>query len=151
VEIVNKDGSTGVKGQVTYISPTVSRDTQSVLVKFSFVNDGSLRDRQYTKARVIWDRKPGVLVPTTAVTVVGAQKFVFVAAEEKPEEGKTAAKEPAKESAKPRLVVRQIPVQTGAIQGQAYQVVSGIKPGDRIAVDQILSLRDGTPITVSEQ
>jgi RND family efflux transporter MFP subunit len=144
VEMINKDGRAGVKGQVTYISPTVSRDTQSILVKFSFVNDGSLRDRQYSKVRVIWDRKPGLLIPTTAITSVGAQKFVFVAQQEKPKEGE-------KEAAKSQLVVRQIPVQTGTIQGQTYQVISGVKPGDRIAVSRILDLRDGTAISVSEQ
>ncbi|MEG3435942.1 efflux RND transporter periplasmic adaptor subunit [Pannus brasiliensis CCIBt3594] len=158
VETIEKDGSAGVKGQVTYISPTVSRDTQSVLVKFSFPNDGSLRDRQYTRVRVIWDRKPGLLIPTEAITSVGTQKFVFVAAEEKPGEGQRDVKKDAKkdtttpaETTGSRLVVRQVPIQVGTIQGQAYQVLSGVKAGDRIAIDQILNLRDGTPISVSQQ
>jgi RND family efflux transporter MFP subunit len=128
VEIINPDGSAGVRGQVTFISPTVSQATQSVLVKFSFTNDGSLRNNQYVRARVIWDQKPGVLIPTTA---------------EKAKEGQ--------ENAEERLVVRQKPIQVGTIQGQAYQVISGVNAGERIAVNNILSLRDGTAITVSQQ
>jgi RND family efflux transporter MFP subunit len=143
VEIINPDGSAGVRGQVTFISPTVSQATQSVLVKFAFTNDGSLRNNQYVRTRLIWDQKPGVLIPTTAVTSIGAQNFVFVAEKEKAKEGQ--------ENAKERLVVRQKPIQVGTIQGQAYQVISGVNAGERIAVNNILSLRDGTAITVSQQ
>ncbi|MBR8830006.1 MAG: efflux RND transporter periplasmic adaptor subunit [Chlorogloea purpurea SAG 13.99] len=145
VEIVKADGTPGVRGQVTYIAPSVTQNTQSILTKFSFTNDGSLRDRQYSKVRVIWDKKPGVLIPTTAITSVGAQKFVFVARSPDNKEGATPT--PSGNN----LVVRQIPIQVGTIQGQTYQVISGVKAGDQIAVSRILDLRDGTPISVSEQ
>lgn len=145
VEIIDKDGKPGVRGQVTYIAPSVTANTQSILTKFSFTNDGTLRDRQYARVRVIWDKKPGVLIPTTAITSVGAQKFVFVAQSPQAQEGSTATPSGS------NLVVRQTPIQVGTIQGQTYQVISGVKPGDKIAVSRILDLRDGTPITVSEQ
>jgi multidrug efflux pump subunit AcrA (membrane-fusion protein) len=45
-----------------------------------------------------------------------------------------------------KQVVRQQPVKLGAIQGQSYQVLDGVKPGDRIALTQLLNLKDGTPI-----
>lgn len=43
-------------------------------------------------------------------------------------------------------MVRQQPVKLGAIQGQSYQVLDGVKPGDQIALTQLLNLKDGTPI-----
>ncbi len=131
VELINRDNSPGTRGQITYIAPQVDQNAQSVLVKMAFRNDGSLRDRQYVQARVIWETQPGVLVPTSAVSSLGGQKFVFLA---QPGESENS------------LVAKQVPVEVGAIQGQSYQVVSGVKPGDRIAVSRILDLKDGRAI-----
>lgn len=116
-------------GSINFISPEVDTGNQAILTKARFSNqNGSLRDRQFVRARVIWSKLPGVLIPTAAVSNTGAQSFVFVAEKgEKP-------------------VVRQRPVQLGNIQGQSYQVIDGVKPGEEIAVTQILNLRDGTPI-----
>ena len=135
VQIINSDGSPGVRGQITYIAPLVEQNAQAIRVKMTFRNNGTLRDQQYVQVRVIWNQKPGVLVPTTAVSSLGSQKFVFVAQQIQSKEGTGT------------LVAKQIPVQVGAIQGQSYQVISGVKPGDRIAVSRILDLRDGRPIT----
>jgi multidrug efflux pump subunit AcrA (membrane-fusion protein) len=51
------------------------------------------------------------------------------------------------ESEEAELVAKQQPINLGTIQGQAYQVVSGLEEGDRIVVTRILDLKDGTPIT----
>lgn len=134
VEIINPDGTPGVRGQITYVAPLVDQNAQAIQVKMTFRNDGSLRDKQYVQVRVIWDEKPGVLVPTAAVSSLGGQKFVFVAQSGESKEGEAS------------LVAKQIPVKVGSIQGQYYQVVSGVKPGDKIAVSRILDLKDGRPI-----
>ena len=131
VELINADESPGVRGQITYIAPQVQQNAQSILVKMAFRNDGSLRDREYVQARVIWDTQPGVLIPTTAVSSLGGQKFVFRAEPGESQGG---------------LVAKQVPIKVGAIQGQSYQVISGVKPGDRIAVTRILDLKDGRSI-----
>lgn len=130
VEIIEGEGSEGLIGEITFISPTVDQATQSILTEVTFTNDGNLRDNQFVRVRIIWDQQPGVLVPTTAVTSLGSQKFVFVAETEE-ETG---------------LVARQTPIQVGAIQGQAYQVISGVEAGDQIAISRILDLSDGRPI-----
>ena len=135
VEIVNGDGSPGVTGKITYIAPLVNQNTQSILTKVSFPNDSSLRDREYVRVKVIWDKKPGLLVPTTAITRLGSQKFVFVAEQGESPEGEET------------LVAEQKPIQVGSIQGQSYQIISGVEEGDKIAVTRILDLKDGTPIT----
>lgn len=128
VEIINSSDSGNVSGEITFIAPNVNQNTQSILTKATFANDGSLRDSQFVRARIIWNETPGVLVPTTAVSSLGGQKFVFVA-ETNPEDSS--------------LVAKQQPVKLGPIQGQAYQVISGLEPGDRIAVSRILDLSDG--------
>jgi RND family efflux transporter MFP subunit len=134
VEIIKGEGSEGVKGKVTYIAPLVDQNTQSIHTKVTFDSDGSLSDREYVRVRVIWDERPGVLVPTTAVNTLGSQQFVFVAAPGESQNGESS------------LVAKQQPIKVGDIQGQAFQVVSGVKAGDRIAVSRILDLQNGTPI-----
>ena len=116
-------------GEIYFISPQADAGTQAILTKARFPNpDGSLRDRAYVKARVIWSKGEGILIPTSAVSSIGAQSFVFV----------------GQRGTKP--VVHQRPVELGNIQGQNYQVINGVKSGEEIAVTQILNLKDGTAI-----
>lgn len=116
-------------GSINFISPQVNSGNQAILTKARFPNqNNSLRDQQFVKAKVIWSKSPGILIPTVAVSTIGEQNFVFV----------------AQKGQKP--VVRQTPVQLGNIQGQSYQVLNGVKPGEEIAVTQILNLKNGTPI-----
>lgn len=137
VEMIKTDGTQTLKGSITYIAPLVNNTTQVLNAKVTFNNDGSLRDEQYVRVRVIWDTQPGVLIPTSAVSSLGGQKFVFVATQES-KDGETG------------LFARQVPVKVGRIQGQEYQVISGVNPGDKIAVSRILDLRDNTPIREDE-
>ena len=161
VESINQDGSSGVQGKITYIAPLVQQSTQSILTKVVFANQGNLKDREYVRVRVIWDEKPGILVPTTAISTLGGQNFVYLAQEQESQSATTAEgnnssqtnSAPASGAQPPAsgLVARQQPIKLGNIQAQEYQVVSGLKEGDRIAVSNILSLRDGTAITPAEE
>jgi RND family efflux transporter MFP subunit len=120
-----------VRGQIGFISPQVDTNSQSILAKASFPNpDGRLRDEQYVQALVIWDRQPGVLIPTTAISRLGGQTFVFV----------------AQQSENNQLVARQKPIQLGSIQGNRYQVLEGVAPGEQLITSGILNLSDGAPI-----
>ncbi|MDY6898799.1 MAG: efflux RND transporter periplasmic adaptor subunit, partial [Cyanobacteriota bacterium] len=139
VETINEDGSPGVRGEITYIAPLVQQNTQSILTKVAFLNKSSLRDREYVRVRVIWSEKPGVLVPTTAVSTLGGQNFVYVAQPKESESGEKS------------LVAEQQPVKLGSIQTQDYQILSGVEKGDRIVVSNILSLQNGTPINEAEE
>lgn len=123
-------------GSLYFISPRIEAGAQSVLTKARFPNaNGNLRDGQYVQSRIVWSKTTGVLVPTTAITRVGGQAFVF-AVEEKPAEA----------GGQPQTVVTQRPVKLGPLQGNDYVVLEGAKPGDKIATSNILKLRDGAPI-----
>lgn len=122
-------------GSLYFVSTTTDTKSQAIITRARFVNSkGKLRNNQYVKARIVWKSQPGVLVPTLAVTSIGSQSFVFVA-EEKTIEGKS------------QIIARQVPVTLGVSQGENYQVISGLKPGDEVIVSNILKLRDGLPIT----
>lgn len=123
-------------GTVSFISPTANAATQSVLAKARFRNDGQLQDAQRVAATVIWRERTGVLVPTTAISRLGGETFVFVA--------------DSSEEKRDALVARQRPVQLGSIQGNSYQILSGLRPGETIVVSGILNLSDGAPIQAQE-
>ena len=155
VETINQDGSTGVEGEIVYVAPLVRQSTQSVLAKAVFPNNGSLKDREYLRVRVIWDEKPGILVPTSAISTLGGQNFVYVAKEKQAKSESSSDSQAQGESGSEvpagALIAAQQPVKLGSIQGQNYQIVSGLTEGDKIAVSNILSLRDGTQIKAAEE
>lgn len=134
VEVVNLEGNAIAEGRVSFISPRTDRSSQGILVKAALSNSGRLRDDTSVRARIIWSEEPGILIPTAAVSRIAGQSFVFIAEEQRQEDGSTA------------LVAQQKPVKLGAIQGQSYQVISGLEPGDRLITSGILNLANGTPI-----
>lgn len=120
-------------GSVDFVSPTVNNESQTILAKARFLNvDGKLRDGQNVQARLIWETQPGLLIPTTSITRVGGQEFVYLVNDDPYPDGKE--------------FVNLVPVELGEIQGNSYQVKGGLESGDRIAVSNILKLRDGVPI-----
>ncbi|GAB4542952.1 MAG: efflux RND transporter periplasmic adaptor subunit [Pleurocapsa sp.] len=135
VQIIDRQGKEIASSQISFIAPKADASDRTILVKAVFNNNGSLLDDGFARARITWSEQPGILVPTEAVSRIAGKTFVFVAEEKKQENGETT------------LVARQKPVILGAIQGQAYQVISGIESGDRLIISGILNLADGTPVT----
>ncbi|MEH1942392.1 MAG: efflux RND transporter periplasmic adaptor subunit [Nostoc sp.] len=138
VQMLDAQGKPTARGKVSFISPDASLDSQTVLAKANFGNSRSqLVNRQSVQTKVIWNQRPGILIPVTAVSRLGGETFVFVAqapAENSKPEG-------------PKLVAQQKPVKLGVIEGNNYQVIEGIKAGDKIVVSGILNLTNGAPIT----
>jgi RND family efflux transporter MFP subunit len=140
VELTDNQGNDLGIGQISFISPQVDANAQSILAKATFANaSGLLLDGQYVRARVIWDEQPGVLVPATAISRIAGETFVFVAQETDGEEGQ------------PPLVAEQRRVRLGILQGNDYQVLEGLAPGEQVVVSGILNLSDGAPINPDPQ
>ena len=141
------DANTGKRlttGSINFISPQVNTSAQSILVKARFGNsNGKLWDGEYVRARIVWSQQTGILIPTQVVNRIGGQSFVYVVEENKSQE---KVVEGDKSKQKPQFVVHQKPVKLGEVQSERYPVLEGIKPGDRIAVSNILKLRDGIPV-----
>lgn len=120
--------------QISFVAPTVDSKTKTILAKAQLKNpNNALRDGQSVLVRVLWNKKSGVLVPTAAISQADGKSFVFVA-------------EPSTEGRQAKQVVRQRSVELGNLQGTNYQVISGLKPGDRIATTNIQQLKDGVSI-----
>ncbi|HEY9647340.1 MAG TPA: efflux RND transporter periplasmic adaptor subunit [Chroococcidiopsis sp.] len=150
VKLSDAQGNELAIGQLSFISPAVNASAQSILVKATFNNaSGQLLNGQYVRARVLWSQKPGVLVPSSAISRVAGQAFVFVAKEAEPSPEATAGQPSAGQSpasGQPMLVAEQREVTLGALQGDRYQILEGLRPGERIVVSGILNLSDGAPI-----
>lgn len=147
VELLDSQGKSVGTSRIFFIAPNTANNTQSVLVKSLFDNaKGQLRADQYVRARVIWNQRPGVLIPTTAVNRLGGQNFVFVAQKAPPSQQNQQQSTQQPQPAQPQLIARQKPVKLGIIQGNNYQVLEGLKPGERIITSGLLNLRDGAPI-----
>jgi RND family efflux transporter MFP subunit len=130
IVLVDDRGRELGRGQVGFISPQVTAETQSVLVKANIPNPaGRLRADEVVRARVVWATHPGLVVPALAVTRQGGQDFVFVA-----------------KADGARLVAKQRPVQLGDLANDEYVVDSGLAVGDRVVTSAIQKLHDGTAI-----
>jgi multidrug efflux pump subunit AcrA (membrane-fusion protein) len=157
VQMLNIQGQPTATGKIRFISPDASSDSQTILVKANFGNSRSqLVNRQSVQTKVIWNERPGILIPVTAVSRLGGETFVFVA--EAPTEKKAEApaekqaEAPAeKKAGAASLVAQQKPVKLGVIEGNNYQVIEGLKAGDKIVVSGILNLTNGAPITPAPQ
>jgi RND family efflux transporter MFP subunit len=131
VHIVDSSGAIVADSRVTFVSPQVDDQTQTILVKARIENlKGVLRPSQFIRARVVWGTHKTPLVPVLAVSRIGSQSFAFVA------EGKDGA-----------LVARQRPLKIGEIVGNDYVVLDGIKPGERMIVSGTQFLQDGAPVS----
>ncbi len=125
-------------GQISFVAPEVNAIAQTILAKASIRNNGNLRDGQFVRARVIWSRQTGLLIPTIAVSRVAGKEFVFVV------ERNTNPELPAE------FALRQQAVTIGPVQGDSYPVLSGVTAREQIAVSNILKLRDGAPVEPEE-
>ncbi len=131
VELLNAQNEVVGRSRISFISPNVNNQTQSVLVKALYENsNGQLRSEQFSRTRVIWNRRQGVLVPTTSIARVAGQNFVFI----------------AETNQNSQMVARQQPVELGEIQGNSYQVIEGLKAGEKIVTSGIQKLSSGAPI-----
>lgn len=132
-----------VTGRISFVSERVEDEAQSILAKATFPNPrGLLRDEQFVRATVIWDEDSGVLVPTTAISRIGGQSFVFVV-----EPVADLDAQPNSPNPTPYIAVQR-PVELGIIEGDRYHVTRGLAPGETLITTGILRLSDGAPVNL---
>jgi RND family efflux transporter MFP subunit len=129
VDIIDNEGNTITKSTINFLSPQVDNGLQSILAKAPIPRGAKLRTEQLVKARITWNTNPAPVVPVLAVTRVGGQAFVFIAAQK---EGKYSA--------------HQVPVTLGETVGNTYPVVQGLNPGDKVIISGLQFLQEGVPV-----
>jgi RND family efflux transporter MFP subunit len=133
VRLVDETGKAVSESHITFVSPQVDTDTQTVLAKATIENSQSkLRIAQQMRAQVTWGTHEGTVIPVLDVTRINGQFFAFLAVKE----GNGT-------------VARQKALKVGDAVGNDYAVLDGLKPGDHIITTGLQFLQDGAP--VSEQ
>jgi RND family efflux transporter MFP subunit len=130
VHLLDESGRHLADTHITFISPQVDTDTQTVLAKATVENaQGTLRVAQQVRAQVVWGTHEGTVIPILAVVRISGQVFAFLAVRE----GNST-------------VARQKLLRIGDTVGNDYAVLDGIKPGDHIILSGLQFLQDGAPV-----
>src|SRR3954464_14807819 len=127
------------EGKITTIEPQIATDTRNIRVQATIANpDRILKPGMFTTTTVVLpDRPPVVTVPETAVDYTLYGDSVYVITEKKAEDGKTSL-----------TAVRTFVKAGNRINGRA-EIVSGVKPGDRVVAVGQLKLQSGAAVTIS--
>lgn len=130
VELLDTAGNILAKSKISFLSPQVDNGLQSILAKAEIPRTPELlRNQQLVKARVTWSTAPAPTVPVLAVSLVGGQTFVYLAA-------------PKGDG----YMAHQVPVRLGETLGNSYPVLGGLKPGDKVIVSGLQFLQEGAPV-----
>ena len=129
VHLVDEAGIKVADTRITFLSPQVDTETQTVLAKAMLENPRGLRVAQQVRAQVVWSTHEGTVIPILDVTRVSGQFFAFLAVKD----GKST-------------VARQKLLKVGDTLGNDYVVLDGIKPGDHIITSGLQFLQDGVPV-----
>ena len=127
------------EGTITAIEPQISSDTRNIRVQATIANpDHILKPGMFATTTVVLpDKPPVVTVPETAVDYTLYGDSVFLIAEKKEDDGKTS------------LTSVRTFVRTGnRVNGRA-EILSGLKPGDRVVAVGQLKLQSGAAVAIS--
>lgn len=135
VEIIDSENNVIAESRITFISPQVNDQTQTILIK-ARINQSKVRLRtaQFARARIVWGTRKQVLIPVLAVSRINGQFFGFVA-----------------EGNGNQLVAKQRRLQLGDLVGNEYVVLQGINPGEKIITSGLQFLADGAPVMAMPQ
>ena len=130
VRLMNEAGGVLAESQITFISPQVDPETQTVLAKALIgPSKADFKISQQVRTQLSWGTRLGQVVPILAVQRVNGQFFAFV-----------ATKEAKGTVAKQRLL------RLGETVGNDYAVLEGISAGDHVIVSGLQFLQDGAPV-----
>src|ERR1700731_805378 len=78
VHLLDESGKPVSAARITFVSPQVDNDTQTILAKASIENPKrQLRVSQQMRAQVVWSNHQGPVVPALSVTRIKGRFFVF--------------------------------------------------------------------------
>jgi multidrug efflux system membrane fusion protein len=127
------------QGKITTIEPQINTDTRNIRIQATIDNpDHVLKPGMFATTTVVLpDKPPVVTVPETAVDYTLYGDSVFLLTEKKEDDGKTS------------LTAVRTFVRTGSrIEGRT-EIVSGVKPGDRVVAVGQLKLQSGAAVSIS--
>ncbi|MGD0849661.1 efflux RND transporter periplasmic adaptor subunit [Bradyrhizobium sp.] len=127
------------EGKINAIEPQIATDTRNIRVQATIENpEHILKPGMFTTTTVVLPDKPAVVtVPETAVDYTLYGDAVFVITEKKADDGKTSL-----------VVVRTFVVTGNRVNGRV-EILSGVKPGDRVVSVGQIKLQSGAAVSIS--
>jgi RND family efflux transporter MFP subunit len=130
VDLLDESGAVLAHSSLYFVSPQVDNGLQGILAKAPIPKSAErLRNGQIVNARITWSTSQTPTVPVLAVTRIGGQSFVYVAAAQ----GSGYA-------------AHQVSVTLGEPIGNLYPVIAGLRTGDRVILSGIQFLQEGVPV-----
>lgn len=130
VDLLDVSGTVLAHSSLDFVSPQVDNNLQGILVKAPVPKSSQqLRNGQILNARITWSTAQTPTVPVLAVTRIGGQSFLYVAA--------------AQGSG---FAAHQVSVNLGEPVGNLYPVLGGLNLGDRVILSGIQFLQEGAPV-----
>lgn len=130
IELVLPDGSVYARrGKLNFLASSIDTTLGTQQLRAEFDNpDLALLPGQFVRARLLTGERSGVfLVPQAAVTQTDQGALVMIVG--------------AENKVTPR------PVRTGEWRGKDWVILEGLKPGDKVIVDNLIKLRPGMPVS----
>lgn len=124
---------TAFTGRVALIHPALDASTRTFTVEVEVPNaDRRLRPGMFARTTFDMGKKQGVLVPDVAVQkqVGSAERYLYVI-----EDGRAARRS----------------VKVGRQVGSSVDILSGVEPGEQVAVTALSRLYDGAPVEIKEE
>ena len=135
VVLLDDDRSTNTslaEAPISFVAQEANPQTQAVLVKAKFPNEGSFARPRSSARGSCGRRTPASASPRSR------------------SRGRAASTSPSSRSpGAGGTVAHQVPVTLGELDNSTYAIVSGLKAGDQVIVSQIQKLRDGAPVETS--
>lgn len=118
-------------GEVSSIAPTIAKDTRTVEVKVTPIDeDGLLRSGMYATVSILAQEKKDTLVaPLAAVTTAQDQSIVYVVKDDN--------------------TVEQRPVTTGLTDNDRIEILTGLKAGEQVVTAGQANLVDGAKVKLN--
>jgi len=130
VKLLDVEGQALADTKISFVSPQVDLETQTVLAKAPVPNSrATLRMSQQVRAQITWGVHEGPVIPILAVSRINGQFFAFVATSD----GKGAT-------------AHQKLLKLGDTVGNNYAVLEGLKAGDHVIISGTQFLQDGFPV-----
>jgi HlyD family secretion protein len=115
-------------GSIRIVAPTVNTNTHNGLVYVDVASDDALRPGMFARGRIEVSQDQALVVPLNAMVSSDGYHYVYVVN-------------------KDRTVRRQV-IQTGVLQGDFIEVLSGLQSGDNIVTSGAGFLKDGDLVNV---
>jgi membrane fusion protein (multidrug efflux system) len=143
-------------GKISVIDRAVDPETGTLRIRLVFPNPKfTLRAGMSCIVRVHnQEAAPQLVIPNKAVVEQMGEYFVFIAKDTLIETHADSTKKDNNTDtaqARPKLRAFQVKIQVGQAIGGNIIVKDGLKEGDKIIVDGIQSLHDGSPVTLSNK